>query len=149
MDNYSTDEKNVSVTFALFCYFFCQRIISYSLLYRLTLFAIAVCEITVETNLPQQYIQPQVSFSDCWLLFMLEAMLKAAWIFFAFSTSCADDQIVFSPLAKGWAKGRKRTTSRPRQKRAADILWFLYYSIFHCYWQVFVGLGASPKACGE
>lgn len=112
MNDNSMDKKRASVTFALFCYFFWQRIIPYSLLY-VTLYAVDVCEITVETSLPQQYPQPPVFFSVCCLLFMLEAMLKAVWIFFALTRSCTDDQIVILPLAaKAWAKGRKKAETQ-------------------------------------
>jgi len=40
---------------------------------------------------------------------MLETMLKAVWIYFAFPTTHTDDQIVFLPLAaKTSAKGEKK-----------------------------------------
>lgn len=107
MDDNSMDKKSASVTFALFCYFFWQRIIPYSLLY-VTLYAVDVCEITVETSLPQQYPQPPVFLC---LLSSLHPRSHAEGHMDIFCThrSCTDDQIVILPLsAKTWAKGQKK-----------------------------------------
>lgn len=59
---------------------------------------------------PTTTVSPASSFfSVCWLLCMLEAVLKATWIFFALPTSHTDHQIFILPLAaKAWAKEWKK-----------------------------------------
>lgn len=143
VDDYGMDKEIASVTFALFCYFFWQRILPCSPL-CVTLFAIDVWKITVESSLPQQYLQPP-GFS-C-LLVSLHARSHAEGHMDIFCTSnityCWSDCYTASQQK---LEKRKRTISRLRHRPSG---WWLLIPAAHFHWQVLAGLWASSKVCSE